>query len=99
AGELADLVAPFPAHVNLIPFNPVPGTGWQPSPRERQREFAAVLERRGVPATVRGPRGRDIAAACGQLRAEHALEPPRPFVALTGRGEARAGARSPAATR
>lgn len=83
AAELATLVAPFTAHVNLIPFNPVPGTGWQPSPRERQREFAAVLEQRGIPVTVRGPRGRDIAAACGQLRAEHTLRPPRPFIALS----------------
>jgi len=85
AEELATLVAPFTAHVNLIPFNPVPGTGWRPSPRERQRAFAEVLKRRGVPVTVRGPRGRDIAAACGQLRAEHALKPPRPFLALSGR--------------
>jgi len=85
AEELATLVAPFTAHVNLIPFNPVPGTGWRPSPRERQREFAAVLEQRGIPVTVRGPRGRDIAAACGQLRAEHTLRPPRPFLTLAGR--------------
>jgi 23S rRNA (adenine2503-C2)-methyltransferase len=83
AAELAELVSPFSAHVNLIPFNPVPGTGWRPTPRERQREFAAVLRAHGVPATVRGPRGRDIAAACGQLRAEYALKPPRPFLALT----------------
>src|SRR5690606_20473005 len=88
AGELATLVAPFAAHVNLIPFNPVPGTGWQPPSRERQRAFAAVLEQRGVPVTVRGPRGRDIAAACGQLRAEHALRPPRPFLTLSGRAGA-----------
>ena len=88
ADELATLVAPFTAHVNLIPFNPVPGTGWQPSPRERQRAFAAVLDQRGIPVTVRGPRGRDIAAACGQLRAEHTLRPPRPFLTLSGRAAA-----------
>ncbi|MGH7482675.1 MAG: 23S rRNA (adenine(2503)-C(2))-methyltransferase RlmN [Longimicrobiales bacterium] len=83
AVELADLVAPFSAHVNLIPYNPFPGPNWRPSPAERIRAFADVLERRGVPATIRAPRGRDIAAACGQLRAEHAMRPPKPFVMLT----------------
>jgi 23S rRNA (adenine2503-C2)-methyltransferase len=80
---LADIAAEFHAHVNLIPFNPVPGTGWSPSPEDRLRAFAARLEERGVTATVRTPRGQDIAAACGQLRAEHELEPPKPFVELT----------------
>jgi 23S rRNA (adenine2503-C2)-methyltransferase len=100
AAQLAELVSPFTAHVNLIPFNPVPGTGWRPTPRERQREFAEVLRARGVPVTVRGPRGRDIAAACGQLRAEYALKPPRPFLALVrgteDRSEQRPAASAPA---
>ncbi|MGH7448968.1 MAG: 23S rRNA (adenine(2503)-C(2))-methyltransferase RlmN [Longimicrobiales bacterium] len=82
ARELAALVGRFQAHVNLIPFNPIPGTDWRPSPHERLRAFAAVLESGGVPATVRSPRGRDIAAACGQLRAEHATKPPKPYLAL-----------------
>lgn len=82
ADPLADIAREFHAHVNLIPFNPVPGTGWSPSPDGRLREFAGRLEARGVNATVRTPRGQDIAAACGQLAAEHELSPPRPFVQL-----------------
>ena len=83
AGELAEMAREFRAHVNLIPFNPVPGTGWRPSPPGRLREFAMRLEAAGVNATVREPRGQDIAAACGQLAAEHEMKPPKPFVELT----------------
>jgi 23S rRNA (adenine2503-C2)-methyltransferase len=82
ARELAGLVRRFQSHVNLIPFNPIPGSDWQPSPPERLRAFAELLEREGVPATIRSPRGRDIAAACGQLRAEHETRPPRPYLSL-----------------
>jgi 23S rRNA (adenine2503-C2)-methyltransferase len=70
ADELADLVREFRAFVNLIPFNPIPGTEWRPSKPERLRAFEARLEARGISAFVRAPRGRDIAAACGQLKAE-----------------------------
>lgn len=70
ADELARLIGEFNAFVNLIPFNPIPGTEWQPSPPERLRAFVARLEGRGISAFVREPRGRDIAAACGQLKAE-----------------------------
>ncbi|HUG38984.1 MAG TPA: 23S rRNA (adenine(2503)-C(2))-methyltransferase RlmN [Longimicrobiales bacterium] len=79
---LAEIAGEFRAHVNLIPFNPVPGTGWSPSPERRLREFARRLEAAGVNATVRESRGRDIAAACGQLAAEHEMKPPKPFVEL-----------------
>jgi len=82
ARQLADLVREFQAHVNLIPFNPVAGTGWGPTPPARLKAFHAALEDAGINATVRESRGRDIAAACGQLRAEHALTPPKPFVRL-----------------
>ncbi len=82
ARELAELVKPFGAHVNLIPFNPIPGTNWRPSGKDRVREFARVLDAQGVKVTVRGPRGRDIAAACGQLRAEHETHPPKPYLTL-----------------
>ncbi len=82
ADELASLIGEFPSHVNLIPYNPIPGADWRPTPAERIRAFAAALEARGIPVSVRGPRGRDIAAACGQLAAEHELRPPRPFLAL-----------------
>ena len=82
AEQLAGLIGRFQSHVNLIPFNPIPGTDWRPSTPERLRAFAAVLESRGVPATVRSPRGRDIAAACGQLRADHEAKPPKPYLEL-----------------
>jgi 23S rRNA (adenine2503-C2)-methyltransferase len=84
ARELAQLVRRFQAHVNLIPFNPIPGTDWRPTPPDRLRAFADLLESDGVPATVRSPRGRDIAAACGQLRAEHETKPPKPYLTLVG---------------
>jgi 23S rRNA (adenine2503-C2)-methyltransferase len=82
ARELAGLVRRFQSHVNLIPYNPIPGPAWQPSTPERLRAFAALLEELGVPATIRTPRGRDIAAACGQLRAEHDTKPPKPYLSL-----------------
>jgi 23S rRNA (adenine2503-C2)-methyltransferase len=70
ADELARLVKEFHAFVNLIPFNPIPATEWRPSRPDRLKAFQARLESRGVSAVVRTPRGRDIAAACGQLKAE-----------------------------
>jgi 23S rRNA (adenine2503-C2)-methyltransferase len=56
------------AHVNLIPLNPTPGWPASPSPPARIRRFVAVLERHGVNVTVRDTRGKEIDAACGQLR-------------------------------
>ena len=70
ADELAGLVSEFNAFVNLIPFNPIPGTEWRPSKRQRLNYFVERLESRGISAFVRESRGSDIAAACGQLRAE-----------------------------
>ena len=69
APKLAEIASQVRAFVNLIPFNPIPYQDWRPSPPERIREFAAVLEAAGVSAAVRETRGRDIDAACGQLRA------------------------------
>jgi 23S rRNA (adenine2503-C2)-methyltransferase len=69
APELARLALELQAFVNLIPFNPIPWQSWRPSPGERIRIFASRLEQEGVPVAVREPRGRDIEAACGQLRA------------------------------
>lgn len=86
ARELAELVGEFGAHVNLIPYNPIPGNDWRPTPEAGIRRFARVLEGAGVPVSVRTPRGRDIAAACGQLAAEHQLRPPKPYLAI-GRPE------------
>jgi 23S rRNA (adenine2503-C2)-methyltransferase len=66
---LADLAVPVGAFVNLIPYNPIPYQDWRPSGEARIRAFAAGLGRRGVTVAVRETRGRDIDAACGQLRA------------------------------
>ncbi len=67
--QLARLLGPgFTFKVNLIPYNPT-GTGYEGSSREAIDAFRAVLEEHGVPVTVRLTRGRDIAAACGQLAA------------------------------
>jgi 23S rRNA (adenine2503-C2)-methyltransferase len=57
-------------HVNIIPYNSTPDAKLGPTGDERIRAFAAILEAKGVACTVRTPMGRDIAAACGQLRAE-----------------------------
>ncbi|HET8588500.1 MAG TPA: 23S rRNA (adenine(2503)-C(2))-methyltransferase RlmN [Nakamurella sp.] len=56
-------------HVNLIPLNPTPGSRWDASPRGVQDEFVARVRAAGVTCTVRDTRGREIAAACGQLAA------------------------------
>jgi 23S rRNA (adenine2503-C2)-methyltransferase len=76
AGELARAARSLPlaAHVNLIPLNRTPGYAQQGPPAERVQEFRARLEDLGVNATVRRNRGTDIEAACGQLRAEHAVD-------------------------
>jgi 23S rRNA (adenine2503-C2)-methyltransferase len=68
AQPLADLAVGVGAFVNLIPFNPIPYRDWKPSKPERLQSFADVLERSGVAVAVRETRGRDIDAACGQLR-------------------------------
>ncbi len=57
------------AHVNLIPLNPTPGSQWDASPKPAEREFVRRVRAQGVSCTVRDTRGREIAAACGQLAA------------------------------
>ncbi len=57
-------------HVNLIPLNPTPGSEWDASPKGVQDEFVRRVRAQGVACTVRDTRGREIAAACGQLAAE-----------------------------
>ena len=57
-------------HVNLIPLNPTPGSAWDASPRPVQDEFVDRVRAAGVACTVRDTRGREIAAACGQLAAD-----------------------------
>ncbi len=85
ARALVQLIRGFPSHVNLIPYNPIPGPDWKTSKPAAMQRFLQILEESGVAATIRTPRGKDIAAACGQLRAEHAVKPPRPYVELTKR--------------
>ena len=68
AERLVGLLRGLWVKVNLIPFNPWPGTRFASSPRERIEAFAARVSAAGIPAPVRWPRGRDIDAACGQLK-------------------------------
>lgn len=68
ARELVRLLRGIPAKVNLIPFNPWPGAPYACSSPGRIRTFAAIVEAAGYPSPVRTPRGRDIFAACGQLK-------------------------------
>jgi 23S rRNA (adenine2503-C2)-methyltransferase len=73
ARELVRLLDGLSSFVNLIPWNPIPGRPWRTSSPERIAEFQRILETSGVPAAIRAPRGRDIAAACGQLRLEREI--------------------------
>ncbi len=70
ARELVRLLKHYklPAKVNLIPFNPWPGTQYECSTPERIRRFSEIIFEGGISAPVRTPRGRDIDAACGQLK-------------------------------
>jgi 23S rRNA (adenine2503-C2)-methyltransferase len=70
ARELVRLIRKYklPAKINLIPFNPWPGAPYECSPDARIRAFSAIVFEAGISAPVRTPRGRDIDAACGQLK-------------------------------
>jgi 23S rRNA (adenine2503-C2)-methyltransferase len=68
AKELVRLLAKIPAKINLIPFNPWPGAPFECSDWERIEKFGEVVNRAGYASPVRSPRGRDIMAACGQLK-------------------------------
>jgi 23S rRNA (adenine2503-C2)-methyltransferase len=70
ARGLVRLLDGLPAKVNLIPFNPWPGSGFECSSRAQIDRFAQVVMDAGYPSPVREPRGRDILAACGQLRSD-----------------------------
>jgi 23S rRNA (adenine2503-C2)-methyltransferase len=70
AEELRNRLRSLLCHVNLIPLNPVPGTGMVATPREQVYAFQKTLEDAGIATTVRIERGVDIAAACGQLKVE-----------------------------
>lgn len=68
AHELVKLVRGIPAKINLIPFNPWPGAVYECSSNNRIRKFADIINNAGYSSPVRTPRGRDIMAACGQLK-------------------------------
>jgi len=70
ARELVRLLSRVKAKVNLIVFNATPGLPYQPPPAERVFAFQETLKAKGLTATLRKSKGADIAAACGQLRAE-----------------------------
>ena len=68
AKALVRLLAKIPAKINLIPFNPWPGAPYECSDWEQIEKFADIVNRAGYASPVRSPRGRDIMAACGQLK-------------------------------
>ena len=70
AKELVRLLAGIPAKINLIPFNPWPGTSFECSDWDSIERFSEAIFHAGYSAPVRTPRGRDILAACGQLKSE-----------------------------
>ena len=67
ARELARLLRHIPSKINLIPFNPFPGTRYEASPRSRIQRFSEILQNAGFITTTRRTRGQDIDGACGQL--------------------------------
>ncbi|MCB1427850.1 MAG: 23S rRNA (adenine(2503)-C(2))-methyltransferase RlmN, partial [Nitratireductor sp.] len=70
ARELVRLLKGVPAKINLIPFNPWPGSGYECSDWESIEKFADFINDNGYASPIRTPRGRDILAACGQLKSE-----------------------------
>src|SRR5258708_16656569 len=70
ARELVKLIRGIPAKINLIPFNPWPGAPYECSSWEQIEKFAEIVNRAGYASPVRTPRGRDIMAACGQLKSD-----------------------------
>jgi 23S rRNA (adenine2503-C2)-methyltransferase len=70
ARELVRLIAGIPAKVNLIPFNPWPGSSYERSSNQKIEGFAEIVRNAGYPSPVRKPRGEDIMAACGQLKSD-----------------------------
>lgn len=89
ARALVRLLKGVPAKINLIPFNPWPGAPYECSSWERIEAFADIVNRAGYASPIRTPRGRDILAACGQLKS--ASVKPRASAALKQRVDARAG--------
>lgn len=74
ARDLVKLLRGIPAKINLIPFNPWPGSDYECSDWDRIEAFADIINNAGYASPVRTPRGRDILAACGQLKSESEKE-------------------------
>ena len=70
ARELTQLLQNIPSKVNLIPFNPWPGANYECSSEDVIRDFNEIINDAGITSVIRRPRGRDILAACGQLKSE-----------------------------
>ena len=70
ARALVKLIKGIPAKINLIPFNPWPGSPYECSSWETIETFGDILNKAGYASPIRRPRGRDILAACGQLKSE-----------------------------
>jgi 23S rRNA (adenine2503-C2)-methyltransferase len=69
--RLAAFAAKFPAKINLIPFNPHEGSGFEPPEESRISELCGLLAGKGLTVSVRRSRGQDVAGACGQLARQH----------------------------
>ena len=74
AKALIKLMEGIPAKINLIPFNPWPGSPYETSEKSQIEQFAKIILKAGYPSPVRTPRGDDILAACGQLKSESVKE-------------------------
>jgi 23S rRNA (adenine2503-C2)-methyltransferase len=71
AKELASLLSEFPCHVNLIPVNPIKERNYKRAGQDSVQKFKVLLEKNAINVTIRRGMGRDIDAACGQLRKDH----------------------------
>ena len=77
AKSLVSLISGIPAKINLIPFNPWPGAPYECSDPDTIDRFGEFVNRAGYASPVRAPRGRDIMAACGQLKSASVKQPNR----------------------
>ncbi|TPX63224.1 hypothetical protein SpCBS45565_g06784 [Spizellomyces sp. 'palustris'] len=74
ARQLVKLIGGLPSHVNLIPFNPWPGSQYEPSSDQVIQRFSKFFHDHNIPCHIRTPRGQDILAACGQLKSSEELK-------------------------
>ena len=74
ARDLVKLISGIPAKINLIPFNPWPGSSYECSDWDQIEKFGDIVNRGGYASPIRIPRGSDISAACGQLKSDSKKE-------------------------